>query len=281
MRATLAAAILTALALAVPVSASTGTPGSAEIAALQVGLTGVGLYDGDVDGLAGQKTLAALRKLQGATSPLAAETRAALGTYGTPQLGSRPLVPGCSGRDVASLQWLLAWHGFPSGPFDGSFGDHTLAALLRFQRWAGIDTVGIAGPQTLAALREPLPVSPIRLERPIDAQPDDGFGPRGNRFHAGVDYPAPLGTAVFAAGDGTVSFVGPAEGFGKLVVVQHASGVATFYGHLSKFLVTVGKRVSRGTPLGLVGMTGDATGPHLHFEVRVRDASVDPATAIG
>jgi murein DD-endopeptidase MepM/ murein hydrolase activator NlpD len=281
MRATLPAALLSALVLAVPVAASAGTPGSADIAALQVGLTGLGLYDGDVDGFAGQKTLAGLRKLQGATSPLAAETRSALGTYGAAQLGSRQLVQGCSGWDVSSLQWLLAWHGFPSGPFDGSFGDRTLAALLRFQRWAGIDAIGIAGPQTLAALREPLPVSPIRLERPIDAQPDDGFGPRGNRFHAGVDYPAPLGTAVFAAGDGTVSFVGPAEGFGKLVVVQHSSGVETFYGHLSKFLVTVGKHVSRGMPLGLVGMTGDATGPHLHFEVRVRDASVDPATAIG
>src|SRR5690349_3306707 len=168
MRATLPAALVAALALAIPVSASTGTPGSADIAALQVGLTAVGLYDGDVDGFAGQKTLAALHKLQGATSPLTAETRAALGTYGAAQLGSRPLVPGCAGWDVASLQWLLAWHGFPSGPFDGSFGDRTLAALLRFQRWAGIDAIGIAGPQTLAALREPLPVSPIRLERPID-----------------------------------------------------------------------------------------------------------------
>jgi murein DD-endopeptidase MepM/ murein hydrolase activator NlpD len=85
---------------------------------------------------------------------------------------------------------------------------------------------------------------------------------------------------VFAAGDGTVSFVGPAEGFGKLVVVQHSSGVETFYGHLSKFLVTVGKRVSRGMPLGLVGMTGDATGPHLHFEIWIggwrRDKSSRP-----
>ena len=121
----------------------------------------------------------------------------------------------------------------------------------------------------------------MKLARPIDASPDDGFGPRRNRFHAGVDYPAPMGTTVWPAGDGVVSFTGQADGFGTLVVVQHSSGVTTFYGHLSKILVPVGKRVSRGTPLGLVGMTGDATGPHLHFEVRVRDASVDPATAIG
>jgi len=282
MRATLPAALLATLALALAGTAHAGGPGSADVAALQVGLTGLGLYDDDVDGFAGPKTLAGLRRLQGATSPLAAETRTALGTFGTaPQLGGRPLAPGCSGWDVASLQWLLAWHGFPSGPFDGTFGDRTLAALLRFQRWAGIDPVGVAGPQTLAALREPAPMSPIKLVRPIDASPDDGFGPRGNRFHAGVDYPALRGTTAWAAGDGVVSFTGQADGFGTLVVVQHGSGVTTFYGHLSKILVPVGKRVSRGTPVGLVGMTGDATGPHLHFEVRVRDASVDPATAIG
>jgi murein DD-endopeptidase MepM/ murein hydrolase activator NlpD len=281
MRTTLPVALLAALALAVPATASAGTPGSADVAALQVGLAGLGLYDDDVDGYAGPKTLAGLRKLPGATSPLASETRAALGTFGNTQLGSRPLLLGCSGWDVAALQFLLAWHGFPSGPFDGTLGERTQAALLRFQRWAGIDAIGIAGPQTLAALREAPPVSPIRFSRPIDAAPDDGFGPRGSRFHAGVDYPAPMGTAVVAAGDGTVSFAGPADGFGNLVVVQHSSGVTTFYGHLSKFLVPVGKRVARGTPIGLVGMTGDATGPHLHFEVRVRDAAVDPATAIG
>ena len=174
---TLAAALLATLALALAGTAQAGGPGSADVAALQVGLTGLGLYDDDVDGFAGQKTLAALRRLQGATSPLASETRAALGTFGAAQLGSRPLVLGSSGWDVASLQWLLAWHGFPSGPFDGTFGDRTLAALLRFQRWASIDAVGVAGPQTLAALREPPPVSPMKLARPIDATPDDGFRP--------------------------------------------------------------------------------------------------------
>jgi murein DD-endopeptidase MepM/ murein hydrolase activator NlpD len=273
--------LLAALTLAAAGTAAAAPPGSAEVAALQVGLTGLGLYNDDVDGYAGPKTLAGLRKLVGATSPLAAETRAALGTFGTAQLGGRPLLQGCSGWDVAALQFLLAWHGFPSGPFDGNLGDRTEGALLRFQRWAGIDPVGIAGPQTLAALKEPPPVSPIRLARPIEAAPDDGFGPRGNRFHAGVDYPAPMGTTVVAAGEGTVVFTGQADGFGTLVVLQHGSGVTTYYGHLSKILVPEGRRVARGTPIGLVGMTGDATGPHLHFEVRVRDAAVDPATAIG
>jgi murein DD-endopeptidase MepM/ murein hydrolase activator NlpD len=281
MRATLPAALLVAVALALPATAGAGTPGSADVAALQVGLAGLKLYDDDVDGFVGPRTLAGLSKLPGATAPLAPETRAALGAFGASQLGSRPLIAGCSGWDVAALQFLLAWHGFPSGTLDGLFGDRTQAALLRFQRWAGIDPIGIAGPQTLAALREPPPVSPIRLGRPIDVDGTDGFGPRGNRFHTGTDYPALNGTPVVAAADGTVIGAGPAGGYGKLVVIQHTSGVTTLYAHLSKILVAEGRRVVRGAPIGLVGQTGDATGPHLHFEVRVRDAAVDPATAIG
>jgi murein DD-endopeptidase MepM/ murein hydrolase activator NlpD len=277
MRATLPAALV---ALTLAGAASAGIPGNADVAALQVGLADRSLYAADVDGFAGPRTLNSLRRLPGATAPLAPETRAALGAFGSTQLGSRPLSKGCFGWDVAALQFLLAWHGFPSGKLDGLLGERTSAALLRFQRWAGIDPIGIAGPQTLAALREPPPVSPIRLTRPIEAAPTDGFGPRGDRFHAGVDYPAPTGTPVVAAGDGRVIATGSFVGFGNLVVVQHSSGVTTLYAHLSKILVEKGRHVAAGTPVGLVGATGESTGPHLHFEVRVRDAAVDPATAI-
>jgi peptidoglycan hydrolase-like protein with peptidoglycan-binding domain len=277
MRATLPAALA---ALALAGAASAGTPGNADVAALQVGLADRSLYAADVDGFAGPRTLASLSRLPGATDPLAPETRAALGAFGSTQLGSRPLSKGCFGWDVAALQFLLGWHGFPSGKMDGLFGERTAAAVLRFQRWAGIDPIGIVGPQTLAALREPPPVSPIRLTRPIDAAPTDSFGPRGDRFHAGVDYPAPTGTPVVAAGDGTAIATGSFVGFGKLVVLQHSSGVTTLYAHLSKILVEAGSRVARGAQIGRVGASGEATGPHLHFEVRVRDAAVDPATAI-
>jgi murein DD-endopeptidase MepM/ murein hydrolase activator NlpD len=281
MRATFPAVLLVALALALPTTAVAGSFGNADVAALQVGLSDLKLYGDDVDGFVGPRTLAGLRKLPGAAGPLTPETRAALGAFGASQLGSRPLILGCSGWDVAALQFLLAWHGFPSGALDGVFGDRTLAALLRFQRWAGIDPIGIGGPQTLAALKDLPPVSPITLGRPIEAAGTDGFGPRGDRFHTGIDYPAPTGTPVVAAADGTVIGAGKADGYGNLVVVQHTSGVTTLYAHLSTILVRPGRRVARGTEVGLVGQTGDATGPHLHFEVRVRDAAVDPATAIG
>jgi murein DD-endopeptidase MepM/ murein hydrolase activator NlpD len=192
-------------------------------------------------------------------------------------LGSRPLAPGARGWDVAALQFLLAWHGFPSATIDGGLGVHTERALRRFQRWAGLVPDGVAGPSTLAALRRSPARCPIALAWPVDAPVGDPFGPRGNRFHAGIDLEAPLGTEVGAAAGGRVTYAGRlAGGWGKLVVVAHRDGVRTMYAHLSRVAVLVGQRVSAGTILGAVGATGDATGPHLHFEVRLRGAAVDP-----
>ncbi len=128
-----------------------------------------------------------------------ARTRRALGRYGTHFLGSRPLSRGAAGWDVAALQFLLAWHGFPSATFDGGPGMHTERALRRFQRWAGLVPDGVAGRGTLAALRRPLPTCPLSLAWPLDASLGDIFGPRGNRFHAGIDLLAPLGSTVAAA----------------------------------------------------------------------------------
>ena len=109
----------------------------------------------------------------------------------------------------------------------------------------------------------------------------DVFGPRGNRFHAGIDILAPRGTPVGAAAAGHVTWAGRlAGGWGNLVVVAHADGVRTMYAHLSSIAVRLGQRVARGDRLGAVGATGDATGPHLHFEVRLRGAAVDPRPAL-
>jgi Peptidase family M23/Putative peptidoglycan binding domain len=269
-----------AASLLVPLSAPAATLGTAAVAALQVGLHDRGLYEGNVDGLVGHRTLAGLRRLRGATTPLSPATRVALGRFGAHTLGSRPLVPGVAGWDVAALQFLLAWHGFPAGALDGTFGPRTEAALVDFQRWAGVPAIGVAGPLTLAALRTPLPRSPFRLAWPVSGPLGDGFGPRGDRFHAGLDVIAPAGTPVAAAGDGVVVAAGRDAGWGRLVEIRHRQGVTTLYAHLSAVLVRVGRHVTRGTTIGLVGSTGNATGPHLHFEVRVRGACVDPLTAL-
>jgi murein DD-endopeptidase MepM/ murein hydrolase activator NlpD len=274
-------ASLFGVAVAFVAAGAAHATGDADVAALQVGLQAHDLYSDDVDGYVGPRTLAGLERLPGATTLFAPATRAALGDYGAYALGSRPLVTGTSGWDVSALQFKLAWHGFPSGRFDGIFGPRTKAALLRFQRWAGIHPIAVAGPRTLAALRLPPAVCPFSIVAPIDAQATDGFGPRGSGFHTGIDFPAPTGTPVIAALGGVVRAAGWLAGYGQVVILRHEQGVMTLYAHLSRILVDPGRPVARGAVVGLVGQTGDATGPHLHFEVRLHGAAVDPAPALG
>jgi len=277
-----AAALTTALtALAPPAQAARmGNPG---LAAVQVALRARGLYDGTVDGVAGPATNAAVRSLQRrhglATDGIAGpQTMHALGRLGRPRLGHRAIGTGKAGFDVAELQFLLAWHGFPSGAIDGGFGSHTDAALRRFQRWAHTSADGVAGPATIRSLLTPPPRSPLGFAIPIRASVGDGFGPRGDHFHPGLDFPASTGTAVFAARSGTVTSAGwRSGGYGYMVSVAHGSGVRTMYAHLSSIAVRRGARVAAGTLVGRVGSTGLSTGPHLHFEVRLRGAALDPA----
>jgi murein DD-endopeptidase MepM/ murein hydrolase activator NlpD len=272
------------LALAAPVGAA--TMGDPDVAALQVGLHARSLYGGPIDGLIGPRTERAIRRFQRVHGlPVSglpgSQTRIAFGLFAEAQLGARLLSPGTAGWDVAALQFLLAWHGFPSGTFDGRFGDHLEAALLAFQTWAGVPATGMAGPLTLAALRSPLVSCPISLAWPIDLPVGDPFGPRDTGFHPGVDIPAPTGTPVRAAAAGVVVAAGfAADGYGKRVVLDHGGGVTTISAHLSRVDVAVGQTVSTRDQIGLVGSTGESTGPHLHFEVRVRGAAVDPLPAL-
>jgi peptidoglycan hydrolase-like protein with peptidoglycan-binding domain len=277
-----AAAFLVLLA-APGAAAAAGRP---EIAALQVALRGAGLYGGTVDGVAGAGTSAAVSRFQARNGLVAdgvagAATRAALGRRGRPSLGTRTMGPGDTGWDVAALQFSLAWHGFPSGSIDGGYGSHAQAAVRRFQAWAGLPADGVAGAATVRALARPIPRSPIWLIAPLRWRIGDVFGPRGNRFHTGVDYPAPSGTTVSAAGRGQVVFAGwDGGGYGNLVVIEHPRGVRSRYAHLSRIAVRQGSSVAAGNPIGSVGSTGVSTGPHLHFEVLLAGAAIDPLTAL-
>jgi peptidoglycan hydrolase-like protein with peptidoglycan-binding domain len=281
-----ACACLVAVAALVWAGSAVAGVGESRVAALQVGLSARGLYAGTIDGLAGPSTAAAVRSFQrrahlqvdGIAGP---RTRAALGRYGRHTLGSRSLAARAFGWDVAELQFLLAWHGFPSGPFDGRLGLRTVRALRRFQRFAGLRPDGVAGAGTFAALRAPLPRLPISLAWPLRGPVGSGFGPRGSGFHAGVDVIAPTGAPVAAAASGRVVWAGyRGGGWGLLVTIAHGSGVRTMYAHLSRVAVRVGERVGAGARVGRVGATGDADGPHLHFEVRLRGAAVDPLPAL-
>lgn len=102
------------------------------------------------------------------------------------------------------------------------------------------------------------------------------------RNHTGTDYAAPMGTPVHAIGDGVVVSVGRRGGYGNMIDIRHSNGMVSRYGHMSRFASDVheGTHVKMGSTIGYVGMTGWATGPHLHFEIRVNGVAHDPTTAL-
>jgi murein DD-endopeptidase MepM/ murein hydrolase activator NlpD len=111
---------------------------------------------------------------------------------------------------------------------------------------------------------------------PVSGTVVSGFGMRWGRLHEGIDIAASSGTPIWAAAAGTVIHAGWLGGYGNLVVVDHGNGLATAYAHASAILVGVGQQVAQGETVALVGSTGNSSGPHLHFEVRVNGTAVDP-----
>lgn len=130
------------------------------------------------------------------------------------------------------------------------------------------------------------------LERAIDGIPQvvpasiqnitSGFGFRHDPFHgrgamhAGIDFRGPVGSPIFAAADGRVTFAGVKSGYGNAIEITHGNGMLTRYAHLSRIDVKVGQGVGAGSTIGGLGSTGRSTGPHLHFEVRINDRAVNP-----
>jgi peptidoglycan hydrolase-like protein with peptidoglycan-binding domain len=274
-----------------PTAAAASGP-SANTAALQVALRALHHYHGGIDGIAGPGTKSAVRSFQrrrnlvadGVAGPA---TRRALGRRGTPLLGSRAMQLGSRGWDVAALQFMLGRRGYSTGSVDGGFGANTRTSVSRFQTAAGLTPDGVAGSGTLRALRggtrttagtsSGTPGGPVRFLRPLNVPEGDGFGHPGGRRHDGIDFPAASGTAIGAAGVGTVSFAGwNTGGYGNLVIIQHRLGFQTWYAHLSRLAVSSGSRVAGGVVIGYVGSTGHSTGPHLHFEVRLNGTPINP-----
>jgi murein DD-endopeptidase MepM/ murein hydrolase activator NlpD len=144
--------------------------------------------------------------------------------------------------------------------------NHVMSALLRYN-----------------SARASLEQAPVHLPLAEKSyRQSSGFGNRTDpftrtpAFHAGLDFAAPTGTTVLAAGTGRVVFVGTKAGYGKTVEIEHQSGLTSRYSHLSAYLVREGQDVATGLPIAHVGSTGRSTGPHLHFEVRKGDQALNP-----
>lgn len=159
------------------------------------------------------------------------------------------------------------------GPFipahPGDDDRFAMGALIeRMQHWNGVKA---------AMQRLPLAV-PIHGEFELNS----GFGTRADplnhrsAIHEGLDFGAPIGTPVYATGEGVVTLAEPWDRYGNTVEIDHGNGVTTRYAHMSRIKVKEGQRVNRLTVIGLVGNTGRSTGAHLHYEVRVAEVPKDP-----
>ena len=147
-----------------------------------------------------------------------------------------------------------AWRGPP--PF---------GACVKAPAGEGLEAVAAACP------------APVAFLRPLNAPISSPFGYRWGRLHAGIDFAAPMGARVGAAGRSVVSFAGwNTGGYGNLVVIDHREGFQSWYAHLSTVTSWRGEVVTGGTRIGYVGSTGHSTGPHLHFEVRLNGTPIDP-----
>ncbi|MGK6352314.1 M23 family metallopeptidase [Parapedobacter sp. DT-150] len=100
------------------------------------------------------------------------------------------------------------------------------------------------------------------------------------KMHAGIDFTAPVGTPIYATGNGKVEAAGPDSGYGRRVIIDHGYSYKTLYGHMSRFTVKAGQQVRRGDLIGYVGSTGTSTGPHLHYEVHKNNKPINPINFI-
>lgn len=119
------------------------------------------------------------------------------------------------------------------------------------------------------------------LEHPTrGGQITSNFGRRWGKDHNGIDISHNIGDAVYAASDGVVTECGYVNGYGNKITISHGNNIKTVYAHLSKFNVSIGDKVKEGDLIGKVGNTGNSTGPHLHFELRINGAPIDPINYI-
>jgi murein DD-endopeptidase MepM/ murein hydrolase activator NlpD len=200
-------------------------------------------------------------------------------------------------RQVASLSSLAgevsALYGLKSElPLERAAHDEAAhrseASLNQFFALKTSAMSGVAGMAVGSGLRTQATLSDwVRLAAapslwPVQGRIMSSFGERADplngegAFHRGVDISGDYGQAIVASADGYVEFADFRSGYGRTVILDHGYGVTTLYGHMSAFAVTEGQRISRGDVIGYIGMSGKATGPHVHYEVHINDTPVNP-----
>jgi peptidoglycan hydrolase-like protein with peptidoglycan-binding domain len=276
------------IAVAVSALVASGISGAAvadrqrpdpNVAGLQTALAVKGFYRGPIDGIRGPQTESALRALQSRFRLASAKlvnrrTLSALGPLGAPRYGTRVLRRGMVGLDVAALQFELRYHGFPNRD-RGTFGRQTLAALIGFQRFAGVDADGVAGRGTYDALAKPPPATP-KLRPPL------AVVERATTAGNAVELSCPYATAVAASVGGIVVFSADRpRGYGYTVITRDAEGLEIVYAHLARIDVHERQRVVPGALIGLAGWTGKKRATtSLRLELRLRGAQLNAYDAV-
>ncbi len=153
---------------------------------------------------------------------------------------------------------------------------------LRDTAMSGAASIGISMDMRDVSTRDWDKLASAPTLWPVVGHINSTFGSRSDpfngegAFHRGVDIQAGYGTAIIAPAGGVVRYADFMNGYGRAMVVDHGNGITTLYGHMSGFVVTEGQIVNRGDTLGYVGQSGRATGPHLHYEVRIFNTPVNP-----
>jgi len=164
---------------------------------------------------------------------------------------------------------------------DGQALDSLKSQVDSLQRQAGLEQQSFDEVRKYVEQQRNL-LSRTPMGWPVRGWISSGFGPRSSpfsgseTFHAGIDIANDFGSPVRATADGVVAFSGWEGGYGKLVVLDHGNGLRTLYGHNSALKVSVGQKIRRGTIISLMGSTGESTGPHCHYEVRLHGTPVNP-----
>jgi len=154
--------------------------------------------------------------------------------------------------------------------------DSTLAEIDALEQQSAALAARIREAQQSSAPAVAVPTGSGVLAWPVSGPVTSGFGARWGRMHEGIDIAVGEGTPVHAAAAGTVIYAGWMSGYGNLVVIDHGNGLSTAYAHNSSLAASVGQQVAGGEVVSYSGNTGNSTGPHVHFEVRVNGGAVDP-----